>query len=176
MSDIHLILLNDSLDEVVLHKIKNILKICVMKSFTNAIKYIGHSGRIEMTPQDWIYSLKHNALSFCKNINYIEDFDNQYYNLLELYNVHNMNILDNNKMFQDTVDDINKNESDDDQDPTQIYNEKNNFIESKCTCNECYEINENNNIWNTWKSQNIIVETIKKNIDNIILQKFNKYI
>ena len=48
-TDINLILIDDSLDEVILHKIKNILKICVMRSFTDAIKYVGHTGRIDMT-------------------------------------------------------------------------------------------------------------------------------
>ena len=170
----NLLLIDDSLDEVILHKIKNILKICVMKSFTDSIKYVSHSGRVDMTPQDWIFCLKYNALSFCKNIQNLEAFDNQYHNLLELYNIHNVNILDNNI----TQDDVNHNENDnenDNDDNDSIHNNKK-VKESLCQCNECVDMYTTNTIWDTLQSKNIIIETIKVNVDTIISQKFKKYI
>ena len=178
MTDINLILLNDSLHEVILHKIKNIIKICVIKSFTDAIKYVSHSGRIDMTLQDWIYCLKYNAVSFCKNIDSIEDFDNQYHNLLELYNVHNVNILDNNNINLekdnncDTSIDTGTNNRNDNKQIKMINRQES----SLCQCDKCVDMYDMNNKWDTIKSQNIIIETIKVNIDNIILQKFKKYI
>ena len=173
-ADINIILIDDSLDEVILHKIKNILKICVMKSFTDAIKYVGHSGRIDMTPKDWIYCLKYNALSFCKNISNVEDFDNQYHNLLELYNIHNVNILDNNN---NTLEDQQISDDNNKKDDTILNNNINNNkkVKESCQCNECIDIHTINNMWNTIQSQNSIIETIKLNIDNIISQKFKKY-
>jgi len=177
MSDMNLVLLDDSLDEVILHKIKNILKICVMKSFTDSIKYVSHSGRIDMTPQDWIFCLKYNALSFCKNIDNLEAFDNQYHNLLELYSIHNVNILDNNN--SDSVSDILQQQQMTDDTDT-LHNKQrhisNNKQESSCQCEKCVDMYTTNNIWDTIQSKNIIIETIKVNIDTIISQKFKKYI
>ena len=173
-------------DEEFDKKINTIVSSLLDKSFKSSIKYVAHSKRCDMTTNDWIYSLKCLSILFIKSINNDEDFNINFKILTEINEEDNdkIELPHFNKKLEEQDDDKEQDEEDnsdednsDEEDNSDVDDEdKSIFKESLCKCQDCVKINKYNNIWEDYEPINMIQEVIKKSIDEIIYNKFLKYI
>ena len=84
---------------------------------------------------------------------------------------------DQDNQEEDEEDQDNQEEDEEDQDKVNQEEDNNKlFHESLCKCEECVKINNHNKLWKSYEPINMIQEVIKKSVDEIIINKFSKYL
>ena len=147
---------NQNLDNSNLN-ILSLLTVFMENSVANAAIYTKHSNRTIITAKDISLSLKREVFEFLNS----DNLETRAKEILDEY----IEELNNSDSEEDEEDD--EEEIDEKKDSNLITEETEEFVESKCDCDICKQINKYNNTWKDWKPSNKIEEILYDGIIKI---------
>ena len=148
---------NQNLDNSNLN-ILSLLTVFMENSVANAAIYTKHSNRTIITAKDISLSLKREVFEFLNS----DNLEIRAKEILDEY-IEELNNSDTEEDEEDFDDEDDEKKTDE----SLISEETEEFVESKCDCDICKQINKYNDTWKDWKPTNKIEEILYDGIIKI---------